>query len=291
MRMNYISRIQTNLKKYNAINTKKITSRVLDGSYKSVFKGRSMNFDELREYVEGDDIKDMDWKASARSQKLLVRQYIAEKKHNILLVMDTNRRMLAYSNETQEKKDISLLSAGTLAYLVNKNGDYVSGIFATEKSLEHFPFKTGLMNIEQILSGYDKAVTMDNNSSISSSLEYVISHIRRKMIILVVTDLHGINDISETTLRRLMLMHDVLLINVQDADNSGKNVYDVLNSGYMPEFFTSDKKLALIEKETRENLRQSCENKLKKYGVTNITINDTEEIDNKIIELFSKHKG
>lgn len=290
MRMNYISKIQTNLKKYNAINTKKITSRVLDGSYKSVYKGRSMNFDELREYVEGDDIKDMDWKASSRSRKLLVRQYIAEKKHNIMLVMDTNLDMLAYANETQEKKDVALLSAGTLAYLVNRNGDYVSAIFPTEKSLSYFPFKTGLMNIENILSSYDKAVTVNNKSNIGTALEYVIKNVRRSMIMLIVTDLKGIIGIPEATLRRLMLMSDVLLINVEDTDICGRNVYDVRNGEYMPEFFTMDKKLAILERETKKSLVEACENKLKKYGVTYATISDTNEIDEKIIELFGKHK-
>ena len=97
MKMTYISRIQGNMKGYKTIYTTKATSRIIDGSYNSIYKGRSMNFDELREYVVGDDIKDMDWKASARSQKLLVRQYIAEKKHNIMLVMDAGKRMLGYA--------------------------------------------------------------------------------------------------------------------------------------------------------------------------------------------------
>ena len=101
MKMTYISRIQGNMKGYKTIYTTKATSRIIDGSYNSIYKGRSMNFDELREYVVGDDIKDMDWKASARSQKLLVRQYIAEKKHNIMLVMDAGKRMLGYANDFQ----------------------------------------------------------------------------------------------------------------------------------------------------------------------------------------------
>ena len=108
MKMTYISRIQGNMKGYKTIYTTKATSRIIDGSYNSIYKGRSMNFDELREYVVGDDIKDMDWKASARSQKLLVRQYIAEKKHNIMLVMDAGKRMLGYANDVQEKSDVHL---------------------------------------------------------------------------------------------------------------------------------------------------------------------------------------
>ncbi len=51
-----------------------------------------MNFEDLREYVVGDNIKDIDWKASARSRNLLVRRYIAEKKHNVMLVFDTGKK-------------------------------------------------------------------------------------------------------------------------------------------------------------------------------------------------------
>ena len=105
MRLNYISQIKSNLKKSATISTKRPTSNILDGSYVSVFKGRSLNFDDLREYVPGDDVKDIDWKATARSQQPLVREYIAEKKHNILFVLDTNKRMLGDTDALVEKKE------------------------------------------------------------------------------------------------------------------------------------------------------------------------------------------
>ena len=66
MNLDYVSKIKFGLKRYKTIATDKTTSRVLDGSYNSIYKGRSMNFDELREYVPGDDIKDIDWKATSR---------------------------------------------------------------------------------------------------------------------------------------------------------------------------------------------------------------------------------
>ena len=88
IQMSNILKVKANLRKYKTIKTNKSTSRIIDGSYNSVYKGRSMNFDELRDYVPGDEIRDIDWKATARSQKVLVRQFIAEKKHNIMLVID-----------------------------------------------------------------------------------------------------------------------------------------------------------------------------------------------------------
>lgn len=290
MRMKYVSRIQSNLKKYKTIHTGRVTSRILDGSYNSVYKGRSMNFDELREYVAGDDIKDMDWKASARSQKMLVRQYVAEKKHNIMLVMDTNRRMLADTTKLKEKRDVALMSAGTLAYLVNRNGDYISSTYMAGELVKHFPFKMGLMNVESILESYYKAVTMENQSKLSTSLEYIIRNFKRRMIIIVVTDMDGIRNVSENTLKRLLVMHDVLIINISDADTSGKNVYNVEEKNYLSEYFTEDKVLAKLEAEKRQAVKTECENKLKKFGIASSTIDDTDNIDMKVVELLEKHK-
>ena len=288
--MNYVSRIQSNLKKYKTINTNKITTRILDGSYNSVYKGRSMNFDELREYVPGDEIKDMDWKASARGNKLLVRQYIAEKKHNIMLVIDSNCRMLANANDTQDKAEVALLSAGTLAYLVNRNGDYVSATFATKTSVNHIPFRSGLMNIENILSSYHKAVTLDNDSDLNKPLEFILHNYNRRMIILIVTDITGIDKIKEDNLKRLLVRHDVLLVDVSDADLSGKNVYDVEMGSYLPDFFTRDKKFVALEEEKKQSFEQRCIDKLKRYGIASSVISNTKDIDAKIIELLEKHK-
>ena len=80
-----------------------LEKHLLDGSYRSIYKGKSMNFDDLREYIPGDNVKDIDWKASSRSKNLLVKQYIAEKKHNVLLVIDTNRKMLGASSKQEIK--------------------------------------------------------------------------------------------------------------------------------------------------------------------------------------------
>lgn len=290
MRLNYIQKIQKSLKRYKTIHTNRATSRLLDGSYRSIYKGRSMNFDELREYVVGDDVKDIDWKASARSQKLLIRQYIAEKKHNVMLILDTNRRMLANANEEQEKKEVALMSAGTLAYLVSGNGDYVSATYATRESVQHYPFQTGLMNVENILAHYDRDVTMENHSDINTPLEYVIHHFRRRMILIIVTDIEGIRRISETTLKRLLIMHDVLVINISDATSAGQAVFDMDRNEYLPAFFTRDKKLARMERACRMEVNRQAAEKLKRLGIASSTIDHTEELDVKIIELLNKHK-
>lgn len=290
MRLEYISRIKDGLKRYKTISTKKTTSRVLDGSYNSIYKGRSMNFDELREYVPGDDVKDIDWKATSRSQKVLIRQYIAEKKHNIMLVMDTNRRMLADTSEGEEKKEVALIGGGSLAYMVTSNGDYVSAIYSDGEKMCRFPFRMGFLNLETILSGYNKAVNLKNNSNIDQSLEYIIRNIRRRMIVVIVTDMEGISKVSESLLRQLILVHDVLLINVSDADVFGKNVYGIEQSDYLPAYITRSKKLRKLQQEEKRRVLAECDNKLKRNGIAMTTIRSSNNVERGIIELLEKHK-
>ena len=197
MNLDYVSKIKFGLKRYKTIATDKATSRVLDGSYNSIYKGRSMNFDELREYVPGDDIKDIDWKATSRSQKVLIRQYIAEKRHNIMLVMDANRRMLAETKAGEEKGEVALMAGGTLAYMVTDNGDYVSGLYYHDEKMERSPFKTGFLNLEFLLEGYAKCLTPTNKSDLNGILRYIMHNIKRRMIVVMVTDTEGILNLQE----------------------------------------------------------------------------------------------
>ena len=290
MRLNFISQIKSNLKKSATISTKRPTSNILDGSYISVYKGRSLNFDDLREYVPGDDIKDIDWKATARSQTTLVREFVAEKKHNIMFVIDSNKRMLGYTKNGEEKKNVAIYAAGTLAYLVSRNGDYISSIFGSPKSIRYFPFKAGLLNIENILQQYNKDVNTENDSDITKSLEYIMRHIRRRMIIVIVTDMEGKRAISERLLKRLVSVHDVLMLNISDTDPFGNNVYDVDYLTFLPDFFTKDKKLMKRENKRKEQIENESAEKFKKAGIVWTSFDDSEDIAIKLTELLARHK-
>lgn len=279
------------MKRYQSVKARKHTARVLDGSYKSIHKGRSMNFDELREYVQGDDIKDIDWKASARSQKLLVRQYIAERKHNILIVFDTNMNMLGDSDGYEEKRELAIMSAGTLAYFVNKTGDYVASVFMDKGGVKYLPFKAGLGNIELILENYHRAVTMDNRSDINDCLEYVVRNFKHKMIVVLVTDVRGFKNISEANLKRLLVAHDVLALNISDASLNGAKAYDLNRENSFPAFLTKNKKIQNTMKEANLRLQAEITDKLKKYGISCSTIDYIDELDREIVDLLARHRG
>lgn len=290
MKMNYIQKIQANIKRNQTVRTRRASDRVLDGTYKSVFKGRSMNFDELREYVPEDDIKDIDWKATARSQKVLVRQYIADRRHNVMLVFDTNKRMLGHSDGYEEKRELAIMAAGTLAYFVNKSGDYVASVFAGQDGIKYHPFKTGLGNIELILESYNKCVTENNDTNIDESLEYIVRHFKRKMIILVATDIHGINSIKDATLKKLLVAHDVLFLNMSDAVPNLDCSFDMEKSSFLSMFFTKNKKLSTRIKARNLLMIDKAMERFKRFGISCSTIDYIGELDKEIIDLLAKHK-
>ncbi|MBQ3408858.1 MAG: DUF58 domain-containing protein [Clostridia bacterium] len=285
MNMKYITKVKANLSIY----TRKKTSNLLDGVYNSIYKGKSMNFQDLREYVVGDNIKDIDWKASARSDKILIKQYIAEKKHNILFIFDSGKRMLADSKDLEPKKDIAIITAGTIGYLIDKNGDSVGAICNGKDGINYFQFNTGLNNIEKILTYYEKDIASEGN--LNKLVEYVYKHIKRRMIVFIITDIDGINNISEETYKKLTAMHDVMIVNVSDASISEENSFDVDQDSYIPFYMWDDEKLRDIELQIKNEMYKEIENKLRKYKIAMTTIDNQKNIVNDIFKLLERRKN
>lgn len=285
MNMKYITKIKANLSIY----TKKKTSNILDGSYNSIYKGKSMNFEDLREYVIGDNVKDIDWKASARSNKILIKQYIAEKKHNILFILDTGKKMLADTRDLDSKKEVALMATGTIAYLVNKHGDSIGAIYNGNNNIKLFPFKTGLYNIEKILNFYEREI--DSQGNLESLINYVLKFITRRMIIFIVTDIEGMSNISEKTLKRLSVLHDVMFINISDALMTGYNAFDVDEDSYIPDYILEDEKLKDIELQIKTKVYDEIQEKFKKYKIITTTINKQKDIVNDVFKLLERRKN
>ena len=286
MRKSYLNRIKANISIYARTNT----SSLLDGNYKSIYKGKSLYFDDLREYVVGDSVKDIDWKASSRTRKLLVKQYVAEKTHNVMLILDTDKKMLGFSSDDEIKKDIALMTAGTISYLCSKNGDSVGAIYNKDNKMEYFPFRNDLFNLEKILGKYDKDIVDTNTSDINKTLEYIQNHVRKSMIIFIITDIDGMDNINSNYFRELSMKHDIMLINISDGFVFGKNVFDMDSNSFIPNIFSKNKTLFELEAQMKDEMYISCVNKISKYRVGIVTINNISEIPMKIIKLMEEYK-
>ncbi len=95
--MSHLARVKARL----SIHAHRKVRGLLEGEYAAIQVGRGIDFNDLREYVRGDDVKDIDWKASARTRMLLVRRYVAERKHTVVLAVSTGRSMAAMNDSQQ----------------------------------------------------------------------------------------------------------------------------------------------------------------------------------------------
>lgn len=286
MKMNYVAKIRAKV----SISANKKTSNLFDGSYKSVYQGNGLDFENLREYNPGDSIRDIDWKATSRSGKVLVKRYVAEKKHNIMIVFDTGKSMAAHTDCNQVKKEIALNVGGVIGYLAAQNGDNVGAIYNRNGKIQFYPFRTGVENIEKILTEYDREVFDDYETDIEKTLEYIVKNIKRNMILFVVTDPMGIANMSQNTLKKLVHQHNVLFISINDAKLTEGKAFDVDRNSYIPEFISGNKKLLRMEQEIRQKLYADNEKKLLQNRIISTCIDKEEEIVDKIIELLEGHK-
>ena len=284
--MKYVTKIRAKISIYAS----KKTSNILDGSYKSIYQGNGFDFENLREYIPGDNIKDIDWKASSRSRNLLVKRYIAEKKHNIMLVFDTGKKMSAHTKCRQSKKDVALNAGGTIGYLSGRNGDNIGALYNRNGFIQYYELRTGLFNVERILSDYDKEDCSNYNGDLEKSLDFLIKNIRRKMIVFIISDAAGIRNVSEDTLKKLTCQHDVLFIQVTDADFTDGKSYDIESDTYIPAFITDNKKLKKIEQETKEKLYEELEDRIIRYKIVSTQIDSEEDIIDKLIEMLGRYK-
>ena len=281
MKLKYVNEIKANI----SLEASRKTNDLFNGLYRSIYKGRSLDFDDLRDYVIGDESKDIDWKSSIRHGSLLVRRYVALKRQNILFIIDNGLKMDALSSSFEKKSDIALYTFGTFAYFAND----IATLYNNEGRIQEIPFRTGLTNLEMSLSYLEKFKNEGDNIPLDKYLDYALRHYKKKMILVIISDLEGINNINEDVIKKVCINNDILFININDAYLYGNKVFDITKNEDVPKYITQNKKLFNIEVEERNKIFNDKNTIFKKYRITNTTIDNKKEISYKIVDLLKRH--
>ena len=192
---------------------------MLDGEYGSVFRGRSLDFDDLRAYIPGDEVRDIDWKASARHGSPLVKRYVAVRRQTVVLVADTGRNMAAAARSGETKKDIAIMALGVIGYLAHRHGDVVGLVSGDSSGTTALPAKGGEAHLERLLRQVDSAATLDAAASrIEDQLDHVVRTVKGRNLLFIVADEVAASPATAKLLRRLRAQHEVLWLTVRDAE-------------------------------------------------------------------------
>lgn len=191
---------------------------MLDGEYGSVFRGRSLDFDDLRAYVPGDEVRDIDWKASARHGSPLIKRYVAVRRQSVILVTDSGRNMAAAAYSGETKKDIAVMALGVMGYLAHRHGDVVGLVCGDSGGTTSLPAKGGEAHLERLLRQVHSAATLDAAPSrIEDQLHHVARKVKGRNLLFVVADELAASPALGQLLRRLRAQHEVLWLTVRDA--------------------------------------------------------------------------
>jgi uncharacterized protein (DUF58 family) len=279
---------------------------VLDGEHGSIHKGRSMDFDDLREYVLGDDVKDLDWKATARSGRPLVKRFVATRQHAVMLVVDTGRSMTALADATSTKRDVAVFAAGVVAQLATRHGDLVGllaapappGITAARNAAraQYLPPGSRAVHVERILRTIHDAIVPDGlPSNLDVLLDYAARHLRRQMILVVIADDTDLTERHRALLRRLDAQHEVLYCTVGDVSMTdpgllGRELHVVGAGARVPDYFRHSVELHTDLLATMRRRSDATRSTLGRLGIAATRLSGEAAVVPGVVELLERHR-
>lgn len=268
---------------------------LLDGEYAAVFRGRSLDFDDLRAYLPGDEVRDIEWKATARHGAPLVRRYVAVRKQTVLLLADTGRNMAASAQGGESKKDLMVLVLGVLGYLAVRHGDQLALVHGDSKSTAMSVVKAGEGHLESLLQTIDREVTLDSASSaLTAQLEYVATHVKARTLLLVVADEARLRPELVSLLRRLRAQHEILWLALEDADLSeaaaGEETLDVQDLQTVLSVMATEPALAEEYRAAVSARRREISSVLAGEGIAMQWLGHSDDAMSAVFQLLERHR-
>jgi uncharacterized protein (DUF58 family) len=203
------------LKKVRRIQVRadRLVNDIVVGEYRSVFKGRGMEFDEVRAYQPGDDIRTIDWNVTARTGSAHVKRYAEEREMTAVLLVDLSLSG-RFGSTHQLKVDLATEVSAVLAFSAIKNNDKIGLLIFTDHVEQYIPAKKGkrhvLRVIRELLSFEPKA----GGTDLAGALEFLNKVLKRKAVIFLVSDF--IDAGFERDLALTRSRHDLIPVRVSD---------------------------------------------------------------------------
>lgn len=221
------------------LNLSKKNTTTLTGNFRSTFKGQGMEFDEVREYVYGDDVRDIEWKATARTEKTFVKIYREERKRNVVIAIDNNDYM-NFGTRGTFKNVQAARAAALLGFLAHRNDDKV-GIYSFGNQPNRFSFYRPVNSKKSLFMGLKSLCDEQKEKFENYSLDGAIFNLKRlranPSILFVISDFRNITEQFEKNLYLLGKKPEIVFVNlVDDNDRAmpdvGRLVLEYGNSRY-----------------------------------------------------------
>ncbi len=195
------------------IRTSHLVNDALAGQYHSAFKGRGMEFEEVRPYQVGDDVRSIDWNVTARYGEPFVKVFREERELTVLLVVDLSRSQEFGSHEQFKRELVAELGA-TLAFSAIKNNDKIGLVCFTDRVEKFVPPRKGSSHVLRVIRELLAFEPVGRGTNIAAALDHVNRILRRRSVLFLISDFQDSG--YEQALRIARRRHDVIAVTVLD---------------------------------------------------------------------------
>lgn len=287
------------------IKSNRLVSEVLSGSYQSAFKGQGMDFEEVREYQPGDEVRSIDWNVTAKMGLPFVKQYREERELTILLAVDISESTIFGSENRSKRERMAELSA-LLAFSAARNGDKVGLLLFAEEVEQYLPPAKGQKHVLRILREILFFENKTKGTNLNQGLRFINQVVRRRAVVFFLSDFtmppaqkvedENMEDLFYKEISSTKRRHDLICAQIQDPHEIslpkvGLTTIEDAESG---EVITVDLSNKNFQKEyaAEINRRQSDFNgKLKRRGIETFKFSTTVEFDKALKEFFHLRKS
>jgi len=276
------------------ITTGRLVMDVFAGEYKSVFKGRGMEFNEVREYLPGDEVRSIDWNVSARSgsSKIFIKKYIEERELTVMILLDASHST-SFGTVNALKREIAAELSSVLSAAAIKNNDRAGLIIFTDRIEKFIPPRKGVHHIFRMIRETLYFQPKGKGTDIPMCLEYLNRVVTKSAIVFLISDFYA-QDIKKT-LAVANKRHDIVAVNIVDPRD-----IEMPSVGMVSLYDTESGKGRYIDtasKELREAYRKSqlkridaMKKVLYATNVDNIEIRTDRPYTDSLIEFFKRRR-
>ncbi|WP_309384422.1 DUF58 domain-containing protein [Cerasicoccus frondis] len=195
------------------LKTRKLAVEILSGSYHSAYKGRGLDFEEVRAYQHGDDVRTIDWNVTARTRTPHVRRFREEREHAFVIMVDISASGLLGSGE-RNKRELAAEIASTLAFSALSNNDRVALILFSDQVEKFIPLGKGQAHVFRIIKEILYTEPQSPRTNIAEALSFLNNVFPRRSVTMLISDF--LDNSYERPLKTTTRRHDLLAIHIYD---------------------------------------------------------------------------
>ncbi|MDP8212603.1 MAG: DUF58 domain-containing protein [Candidatus Zapsychrus exili] len=284
------------------ITTNRMVTDMFAGQYHSVFKGQGMEFDEVREYNHGDDIRFIDWNVTARTGKPYIKKFVEERELSVMILVDASMS-LKFSTTNQLKSTIAAEIAGVLAFAAIRNNDKVGLIIFTDKIEKFIPPRKGTAHVLRVIREILYFKPESNGTDISLALDYLNKVTTRKTVSFLVSDFmeteqKGDFNVSFGFKKAMSIAnrkHDLIAITLNDPKENelpklGLIHFQDAETGELKFVDSSDKQSQRYFKQASKALFESRDLLFRSSGVDHIDVSTDVPYEKALIKFFQQRR-